>query len=270
MIPRLIVAMSLVLVPLVIVAEALSPSPYVRFAYSNDGNYHDTDDIGAAAMMQAILWRAGARDRVAYVEHSSHIGANSQGQHAAMVLSATGNAPAFGIPLDRVFDQFLEPGASASALAAAIDASGPGRPLVFFQSGPWESMARGFDLADPAKHRWVKIISHSNWNDTHEHQSRHRDKADFFAQYDSGGQFDGFIPPDYEKIDDQNGYAFNSPMSGDGGWAWLSSDQGLAFVLERTLASGSAAGDMSDAGMVFWYLTGIEHPTMDEVRSFLE
>jgi len=96
----------------------------------------------------------------------------------------------------------------------------------------------------------------------------HRTKDEFFAQYVGTG----ITPPTYIRIDDQNSYAFKSPMTSSDGnnWEWLLGNPGLAFVHDRTVASGSAAGDMSDSGMIFWFLTGLEHPTMSDIRSFLE
>lgn len=259
--------LSVIVIAALLASAPIAPAPLDRIAFSNDGNFHDRDDIGASAMMQALLWRAGARDRVVYVEHSSHLGENSQTQHFAMKVSAETHADDFGIGVETVFDIQLDQVDATRALAREIQRSAPGRRLVFFQAGPWEAMARAFDRADPSRHRFVKIISHSDWNDDHAHLSAHRDRWAFFAQYEVGGVFEGFAPPSFERIDDQNEWAFKSAPSL---WSWLADDDDLAFVLQRTLASGSAAGDMSDAGMVFYYLTGIEHPTMADIRGFLE
>jgi len=239
-----------------------------RIAITHDGNYHDKDDIGAAAMMQALIWKAGVQGNLVHFDHSNHRGASDAEQHADMVISS--NRALFLYEIDRkvVFDDLeLDGRSSATSLAAQIDASSEDDILTILQAGPWEMMCFAFDISDPDKHQYVKIISHSNWNDNHEHFAWHRNKDDFFEQYDDGGRFEGHTPPAYQKILDQNWFAFRSDLED---WEWMTGDISTFFVLWRTSESGFAQGDMSDAGMLFWLLTGIEDPTMAQVRDFFE
>jgi hypothetical protein len=184
-----------------------------------------------------------------------------------MIVSSTRWLWWFGIDQGVVFDDYLDLRNSVLSLAAQIEASSEQDPLTILQAGPWEVMALAFDAADPSTHQYVKIVSHSHWNNTHKSEDHHRNKEDFDDQYEEGGKWEGVTPPDYEKISDQNQYAFNSSINE---WTWLAKHPNTAFVLDRTLESSSAAGDMSDAGMLFWLLTGIEKPTMQEVRNFFE
>jgi hypothetical protein len=257
----------LALVPCTIAFAPPAGTGVGRIAISHDGNFHDKDDIGAAAMMQALIWKAGLQDSLVHFDHSSHRGANDVDQHEDMVISATRALFLFAIDRSKVFDDFEDLRDSVLNLAAAIDASTADDRLTILQAGPWEVMALAFDNSDPAKHQFVKIVSHSTWNDSHQHSSHHRNKAVFFAQYETGGIFEGVTPPDYEKIDDQNSYAFNSSLSS---WSWMNQTIETFFVLWRTTESGFAQGDMSDAGMLFWLITGEEHPTMLDVRDFFE
>jgi len=250
---------------LVLLAPFASSQTVGRFAVSHDGNFHDKDDIGAVAMVEALIWRAGAQDSLVHLDHSSHRGANDVQQHADMVMSARRALWLYGIDRTRVFDDFLRLRASVLNLAAQIDASSAADRLTIIQGGPWEVMALAFDWSDPAKHQFVDIISHSNWNDNHQHNPAHRNKAGFDAQYAQGGKWDGVTPPGYTKIDDQNSYAFKSNINN---WSWMAATLETSFVLWRTSESGFAQGDMSDAGMVFYYLTGEEHPTMQDIRDF--
>jgi hypothetical protein len=236
-----------------------------RVAVSHDGNYHDKDDIGAIAMVQALVWKAGAQASLVHLDHSSHIGANSPEQHSAMVISANRALWLYGIDPTRVFDDFLDLQSSIQSLAGHINASSADDRLTILQAGPWEVMARAFDLADPQRHQFVDIISHSVWNDTYKAVPSHRDRNGFFAQYEPGDQFAGTTRPGYIKITDQNWTAFNLPLHD---WAWMEEMPETRFVLWRTMESDYAAGDMSDAGMMFYYLTGIEHPTMQDIQNF--
>jgi hypothetical protein len=264
---KLLLTALLALVPFTLAFTTPAGTGIGRIAISHDGNYHDKDDIGAAAMMQALIWKAGIQDSLVHFDHSSHRGANDVDQHMDMIISSTRALFLYDIDRSKIFDDFLEIRESVLNLAAQINASTAEDRLTILQAGPWEVMALAFDNSDPAKHQFVKIVSHSTWNDNHQHSSHHRNKALFFDQYETGGKWEGVTPPDYEKIDDQNGYAFKSSLSS---WSWMSASLETFFVLWRTTESGFAQGDMSDAGMLFWLITGEEHPTMGDVRDFFE
>ncbi|MCV0439852.1 MAG: hypothetical protein K5880_14685 [Hydrogenophaga sp.] len=259
--------MKLLAATLLVLFSSFADAQVGRFAVTHDGNFHDKDDIGAIAMVEALVWKAGAQDSLVYLNHSNHIGANDPEMHFDMRLSANRAAWLYGIDRNKIFDGFLDLRNSVLDLAAQIDASTAADRLTIIQAGPWELMALAFDWSDPAKHQYVDILSHSNWNDNHQHFPSHRNKDSFFDQYDPGGKWDGVTPPGYTKIDDQNGYAFKSSL---GAWSWMSASLETWFVLQRTADSGFAQGDMSDAGMVFYYLTGEEHPTMQDIRDFFE
>lgn len=208
------------------------------------------------------MWRSGAQDRLVHLSYGNHIGATSASMHAAMATSATSALGMYGIDPGVVWDADLR--RATLQLAQEIEASSATDPLTIIQAGPWAWMAKAFDLSDPATHRYVTIVSHSTWNDSHDHPGWGLNHAQFIAQYGAGGKYFGAVAPKYTKIPDQNGHAFNSSQAA---WSWLSQSPETAFVLQRTNASGKA-GDMSDAGMLWWVLTGDTSPSMSEVRSF--
>jgi hypothetical protein len=247
--------------------EAQRPIITDRIAITHDGNFHDKDDIGAAAMMQAILWRAEIKDSLVHFTFGNHIGANDPVQNFDMKISSLlGAYWIYDISWDIIFDGVNELDASILHLANEINISSPSNTLTIFQAGPWEQMARAFDIADPSKHQFVTIISHSNWNDNHMHWPGHRTRDSFYEQYNTEGPFEGFIEPNYVRLFDQNGWAFKSSIDR---WEWmLHHGVPTHFVLWRTLSSDFAVGDMSDAGMLFWYVTGNQTPTMQEVKDF--
>lgn len=245
---------------------AFAPQIHGRIAVCADGNYHDRDDIGATAMTLALVWQANAQWSLVHYQHSTHLGANDSSQHAEMILSATGYLDGYAINPRQVFDAQVDSIDTASHLAREIMRASAMDRLTILQAGPWETMAMAFDIAPAQKHQYIRIISHSTWNDDHKHLPSHRNRADFFAQYGSGGPFSGHQAPSYIKIADQNAYAFRSTGVTD--WEWMRSKKPTEFVLLRTKASTWAYGDMSDAGMMFFFLTGIEKPTMQNIRTF--
>lgn len=237
-----------------------------RVAIIHDGNHHDADDVGAIAMSQAIVFRSDGQLELVHLEHSSHLGATTAAQHAGMIASA---APWESLAPAVTFDASAEGVAAAANLAAEVEASGPGDWLVIVQGGPWETMARAFDVADPGKHRCAVIVSHSGWNDAHAHYPEHRNREAFLAQYATGGKFEGFQPPSVRDIPDQNGYGMNANVST---WsAWLPGDFVGDFVFARLLAAGelgALAGDLSDAGMVFYVATGNATPSQQQIEDY--
>lgn len=238
-----------------------------RVAVCADGNHHDPDDIGATAMSLALLSKAGAADDLVHYGYASHIGQNTTWQHEAMIESANDRIAEFGFNDSVFFDCQNELVGASQHLAMQINASTETDPLVIIQAGPWETMALAFDMADPAKHQMVVIVSHSNWNDAHRHFGHHRNAGTFYDQYDLGGPFAGVAPPSYVRILDQNDYAFYTEPSAAWNWMDLMSPE-LEWVHDRTDAATSAVGDMSDAGMVFYFLTGNQTPTMADIQDF--
>lgn len=235
-----------------------------RLAISHDGNYHDQDDVGAVAMMEALLWRAGEQTALVHLDYNNHRGASTVSWEDAMRTSAVRFTGQYGLDRSVVFDVAEGVRRAVDHLAQAISASSATDRLTLLQAGPWQTTALAFLRADPTKHQYVTIVSHSDWNDDHEHFANHRNRLDFFALYN--GPLSAFMPPAYMRIDDQNDYAFKSSLSS---WSWMQgAGPQLSFVFSRTAASGNAQGDMSDAGMLFYLLTGIEHPTMGDVRAF--
>ena len=53
-------------------------------------------------------------------------------------------------------------------------------------------------------------------------------------------------------------------------WGWMTLSLRTQFVLWRTIASEYAEGDMSDAGMMFYHLTGNEYAVMQDLRDFFQ
>lgn len=233
-----------------------------RVAVVCDGNFHDPDDIGATPMTLALLWRAGRQSELVHYGWASHQGASDAGMYAAMRISALGNLSGpggFGIPMSVVKD-WQSPVAAAQHLAAEIDASSAGDVLEIILAGPVEAVALAYDLADPTKTGFTHIISHHEWNEQHEHLPAHRTLDEMLASLT--------LPPPVTRIEDQNNHAFWPGAVSS--WSWMSGmNPQLTFVLQRTIATPAPqTGDMSDAGMMWYYLTGSQTPTMAQIQTF--
>ena len=257
-------------------AKSSAGSGVGRFALCHDGNYHDEDDIGAITMTEALVWKAGVQSSLVHITFSNHLGASDFTQATAMNASATRAISRYVIPASIIFEYTTQQAASNAHLAAAIDASSSSDKLTILMAGPFEQMVQAFELANPANHRWVTVVSHTTWNEVHEHIPAHRTKSEFFNMYNAGGPFSGSVPPAFVQVSSGNNTAFNTqPLAS---WAWLNtgtvhtqyvySRTSLADVVVPFTAPGQPIGDMSDATMLFWYLTGNANASMSNIRSF--
>ena len=237
-----------------------------RIALSFDGNLHDSDDYASLPMAMAMIYFAGHQDSLVHVEYNNHLGYTDSVQEYEMGLSAREAVKRWGYSSDIMYDAVNYPDSTSDALAAAINASSEGSPLWIMAGGPMETIARGLAKADSTKRQFVRVVSHSNWNENHTHfgPPLYNDWSDLIATYtDDSTQF--IEVPDMNG--DVNHDRFKGPRSK---WRWLINDPDTNFhwLYAR---NKTAAFDVSDAGMTYWLLSGGD--TMagtDETRGLLE
>ncbi len=228
-----------------------------RVAISADGNLHDRDDIGATAVSLAILAQAGLQANLVHYDHCSHIAESNDDQHEDMIASATGRLTEFGFNPAVVFDDMTELSASVANIAKAIDASSASDPLTFIVAGPFEVAWQGINQAMPSRRQYVTLLSHSAWNDNHQHVASEHTKDELLADFPTVKSV---------MIDDQNANAFKSAPSA---WDWMNTaGPDLAWVRTRMEKADYAEGDNSDAGMVFYFVTGNQNATMAQIKAF--
>lgn len=238
-----------------------------RWAHSGDGNQHDPDDWHASGMALALMHRAGLKQKLAHFNWNNHLGDNStsmKNEHDWHVNTARRG---FEYSDDGVFWNCQDNlDGTIAHLAATINASSADNKLVLTCAGPMEVCWRGIDAADDSKEQYVVVISHSDWNDGHQDTSQMNHTWD-----DIVNDFDVLA----HHINDQNPPAFKSSC---GDWAWTREIPNYGETLDNLLCQKTdAAGDASDAGMVYYMIkqngafqgtSGISMPTMAEVKSF--
>ncbi len=228
-----------------------------RIAVSADGNFHDRDDIGATPVTLAILAQAKLQVKLVHYDHSSHLAQNDADQHGDMIASATERLSQFGFDASVVFDDQTQLSQAVANLAKVIDASSAADPLTFIVAGPFEVAWQGVNAASADKRQYVTLLSHSTWNEDHEHVAAEHTKDELLAD---------FPTVKFVKISDQNANAFKSSPSA---WDWMTAaNANLAWVRGRMVQAEYAEGDNSDAGMAFYLVTGNEKATMAEIKSF--
>ena len=212
---------------------------------------------GATPVTLAILAQAKLQAKLVHYDHSSHLAQNDSDQYGDMIASTTGHLSEFGFDQNVVFDDQTQLSAAVANIAKVIDASTASDPLTFIVAGPFEVTYQGVAAASADKLQYVTLLSHSTWNEDHEHVPAEHTKDELLAD---------FPAVKFIKISDQNANAFKSSPSA---WDWMNAaGADLTWVRGRMVQAEYAEGDNSDAGMAFYLVTGNEKATMNDIKTF--
>ena len=261
-----------------------------RIALLHDGNAHDNDDIGALAMALAIV-KSGESQGLAelvhcsfnnhhWANHSPSKGFTAKSQYNAMTATGQqGLSELFSSRGGMFFNARTRFPASVAHLANEIDASGPGNLLYICTGGPQDQLSRALRAASLNKIQYVRIISHSKWN------NKHSDAVNNIATHNMN-DIKGFLNnlglwgkcytkagtvnnPGWQvgNIINQNDEIWHK-KSAKADFAWMNGNNNfkLDWVYSRILASKE--WDVSDAGMVYWVITGNQAPNWSHVKNF--
>jgi hypothetical protein len=232
-----------------------------RIAMSADGNQHDEDDWASAPMALAILAHRDLQANLVHYDYNNHIWDSSEDHVENMTESVQEGGKRFGFDMSRFFDDTdpAQLAAGTQNLVAEINASTEEDQLSIVLAGPIETVWMALDAADPEARTHVECITHGedSFNQTHG------------AEEHGGHDYEDLIDLGCERVEipDQNSGLGPIEMdfwdflqdSGDENWEWLYS---------RLDVVGN--GDISDAGMVFYVITGEEDADRSEVKSYLE
>lgn len=244
-----------------------------RIAVTADGNIHDQDDFGATPVSLAILAKSGLQSKLVHYDYSSHIGESTANGEEQMRISALGAQSRFGFNRSVFFDDIANIGGAVNNLKNAINASSAGNRLFVILAGPSEVLWRGMNAADQNKRTFVTVISHSFFNEFHANdahtgqpnhgQPNHRRLRRTITNVRNLGA-------SFRRIANQNDY-WNTHLGGRGSFGALSwmenhQDENLRWVFTRIRRSGRA--DYSDAGMVYFLITGDDTANTAAQRNF--
>jgi hypothetical protein len=237
-----------------------------RIAWSADGNYNDEDDWAASPLALAIFAAVGVKDQVVHFDYNSTMNNTNAEWEKIHETSVLGAAERFGYDKSIFHDCQKNLDGAVASIANAINDSSDDNPLYFVVAGPMEIAYRGIQESDPAKRKFVYVISHSRWNDGYSvDDAYNNNKRDVIP-----------LGITWVQIADQNRYLSTSPFgrpAKDEEWApwnWMrvSRDPNIQFLWERLRVSTRA--DASDAGMAYFLMSGDEDSEMEKVRKLLE
>ena len=249
--------------------------PAGRLAIVADGNSPDPDDIGATAVIFGLLKATGLNDRLVHLSHSCDLRPVNRiskqdelRRQQVMHQVCTDGVTRFGPykNLDAIFNCRTNQQGAVDDLRDAINESSSSDPLWIIEAGEPDIIGYALADADAARRRHVHVVSHHPANDN---------AGDFY----SWQQILDFGVAEHQ-IGDQNIGLKTAISPWD--WAKTSPDPNMQWIHEQ-LAYAEQDGvvkfqtdhfDCSDAGMVYWWITGannagIRHATSSQIELML-
>ncbi|PKQ65008.1 hypothetical protein BZG02_04000 [Labilibaculum filiforme] len=253
-----------------------------RIAISADGNsapdnlhkwpIGDPDDWGANAAMLAILAKLEMQDKLVHYSYNNFIdapaGPDSRNQNK---ISCDGGIIRWHFDAEKFYDVTTQLEQATNSLAKEMTKSTADDPLYFLHAGLSEfvylAVEKAIELGGLENLRYVKLVSHSGFNENHKRREWHHTWDDI--QKLCGNRMQ------YHKIKDQN--ACNQPdvlwCSGKdfSPWYWMRDhkDESIHWLYTRVQAHNTGKADISDCGLLYWLLTGDESGNPEKFKNFI-
>nr|WP_299073659.1 hypothetical protein [uncultured Allomuricauda sp.] len=273
------------LISLSSIAQSTIPYTKGRIVVSSDGNEHDHDDWAATPLTLALLASAGLQDSLVVYTFSDHIwGSNHEKENgkAQMLESAREGKEIFNFKNSNFIEAVADSTKAIRAITKEINKSDKHNPINIIAAGPMHVVGRAIENADQSKLKYVRLISHSKWN------NEHADKPYDWEKPHSGWTWDEikeiFAPSGLtmDKIVDQNGrdgyQGLKAPIQ-EYNWVKTSAirdtspkiKKQMDWLYDRLLTCVKKGDfDPSDAGMVVYLLTGKEKTDPSDARKLIE
>ena len=261
--------------------------PYTsgRIVISSDGNEHDHDDWAATPLSLALLAARNLQDSLTVYTFSDHIwGSNHEKSDGKkqMLISALEGKEIYHFKNSNFIEAVSDSTKAIEAITNEINKSTEKSPLTIIAAGPMHVVGSALNNAMESKLKYVRIISHSNWN------NRHSDKPYTKWEKHSGWTWNeirekfeakGLI---VDRISDQNGgedyIGLKAPKHL---YDWMKTlpiretseeiKNQLDWLYERQLTCIKKGDfDPSDAGMIIYLLTGEQKTNPDMAKKIIE
>ncbi|MGB9690461.1 MAG: hypothetical protein ACPLY8_16415, partial [Thermogutta sp.] len=247
-------------------------------AYSCDGNFNDPDDWAASPVALAIVASAGLQDKLVHFHYNSILSANLSEWEQEHEKSFLGAAKLFRFDRTRFFNCQKQRQEAVEHLTQVINAASPESPLYLIVAGPVDVPLAALRAAQPEKRSFVYCISHSRWNDgfarDFQFTATKRDVIELGVRWvQIPDQNARLSTTPYRRVAVSSN-KLASPWAGASAdefkayfWTQEAGNQALCFLWERMLAS--TRPDPSDAGMMYFLLTGDTEATPEKLRRLL-
>lgn len=255
-----------------------------RIVISSDGNEHDHDDWAATPFSLALLAAKKLQDSLVIYSFSDHIwGSNHLKTEARkqMKISALEGKNLFHFKKSIFIEAVQDSIKAISEIAKEINKSNKNSPLTIIAAGPMHLVGSALANAEKTKLKFVRLISHSNWNNNHSDMPHRWEHHSGWTWKEIKNRFEssGLI---CDRIKDQNGgtdyEGLKAPQSM---FDWIKTspirktsetiERQLDWLYQRQLTCVKKGDfDPSDAGMIIYLLTGKQKTNPEDARAIIE
>ena len=219
-----------------------------------DGNNNDPDDI-AALPIAAMLARGAELQNKTTFFYNNNLSENNNPSRVEKMRKSAAFAEKLGI--DTVdYQQNIN-----AATDKLVNIFNSGSKVFSIEGGPMEAVYRALVKTSSKNRAQITLLSHSGWNENRDVINR---SGVTEARTWSDLKRD-FPEVTFLEIDDQNPGFYNDD------WNWLDNTNNPIFSEARDLMiSSNKRNDPSDAGMLFYALTGKENANPKDAKDFWE
>ncbi|MGK7910696.1 MAG: hypothetical protein AB4050_04320 [Synechococcus sp.] len=246
-----------------VISEFFLTNQFDHFITHNDGNANDVDDISALVIQAALISAAGLQDRTTFF-YNNNLGEPNNTRRGELFnefnqVEVMRTSAAFAEKLGiQTYD--YQSGIEWTT-QKLVDILNSGQRVLILEGGPLEATYRALERVTPENLSNITVVSHgsSTFNQTHNLATRRgvsfaRNQADILRDFP---ELNRIAIPNQNGPDKSGDLGFNSSL-----WECLDSTSDPILQEVRALMSNNdgrrASNDASDAGMVFYLLTGNE------------
>ncbi len=225
-----------------------------KIVFHFDGNNNDPDDIAAMPIAAMLVNSANLQDDAAFF-YGNNLSEKNEDFKVEKMRKSAKFAEKLGID---TFDYQSNIGATTDELVKIFNS---GEKVLSIEGGPMEAVYRALAKTSSQNRQNITLLSHSWWNENRDVINR----PGFTKARTWDDLKKDFPEVTFIDIDDQNPGFYND------GWNWLDkkNDPVLKEARELMILSNKR-NDPSDAGMLFYALTGKENASPYDAKTFFE
>ncbi|MGK7935651.1 MAG: hypothetical protein AB4206_07585, partial [Xenococcaceae cyanobacterium] len=225
-----------------------------KIVFHFDGNNNDPDDIAALPVAAMLVNSANLQADTAFF-YGNNLSEKNEDFKVEKMRNSAEFAEKLGVD---TFDYQSNIGATTDELVKIFNS---GEKVLSIEGGPMEAVYRALEQTSSENRQNITLLSHSWWNENRDVITR--DGVDEARTWSDLKQ--DFPDVTFIDIDDQNPGFYND------GWNWLDNQNDPVFKEARELMIDSnKRNDPSDAGMLFYALTGQENANPYDAKAFFE
>jgi hypothetical protein len=235
-------------------------------------NYADPDDWGATPATLAILAKKKMQSKLVHFSYNNFL---PSPPHTTvrnyMKEGVDGSISRWNYDKNIFFDVGTHQKEAINHLKQEIEKSTKENPLYFVNMGPSEFLYQAVNLiihegkVKALSH--VYVLSHSNYNDHHLRRPNHHTIEEVLTLSENRIKFKR-IKDQNKKLNPNEGWSSNHDWSV---WDWLKTHKNpeIAWLWKCMKKHNEKRADISDAGMIYYLITGDEDGNPKKFQKFL-